>query len=156
MKKVRVVIILAIFVIILTCSRTSFGKYFSKTNIEIESEIARPILKVEGDTRLNINKVKENETYNLKIKNYDENNKVTEVDLEYFIEILPKENEIIKFEIYKEDRKINMYENKTEKFLLTREKMQDDNYKIEILLNNISVQELVQNIEIRVHAEQKK
>ena len=155
MKKVILIMILAIFIIMVLFSGTSFSKYFTKTNLEIESEIAKPILEIEGDTTLNINTVKEKETYNLKIKNYDETNKVTEVYLEYYIEILPRENQNIKFKIYKEDMELNMYENKTEKFLLIQEKMQEDNYKIEILLNNISVQELVQNIEVKVHAEQK-
>lgn len=155
MKKVILVTIVTIFMIILVFSKTSFGKYFSKTNIEIESEIAKPILKIEGDTTLNINTVKEKEKYNLKIKNYDEVNRVTEVDLEYYIEIIPKANENIKFKIYKEDKELSMYENKTEKFLLSREKIQQDNYKIEVLLHNISVQELVQNIQVKVHAEQK-
>ena len=155
MKKVIVVIILTIFIIILAFSKTSLGKYFSKTNIEIESEIVKPILKIEGDTILNINTVKEKEIFNFKIKNYDETNKITEIDLEYYIEIITKENDNIKFKIYKADRELKMYENKTEKFLLTREKMQEDTYKIEILLNNISVQEIMQNIEVRVYAEQK-
>ena len=150
-----VVIMVTIFIIIVAFSKNSLGKYFSKINIEVGSEILKPILKVEGDTTININAVKEKETYNLKIKNYDETNKVIEVDLEYYIEIIPKANENIKFKIYKEDRELNVYENKTEKFLLMREKMQEDNYKIEILLNNISIQELVQNIEVRVYAEQK-
>ena len=155
MKKVIVVIILTIFIIILAFSKTSLGKYFSKTNIEIESEIVKPILKIEGDTILNINTVKEKEIFNFKIKNYDETNKITEIDLEYYIEIITKENDNIKFKIYKADRELKMYENKTEKFLLTREKMQEDTYKIEILLNNICVQEIMQNIEVRVYAEQK-
>lgn len=155
MKKVIVFIILIMFTIILVFSKTSLGKYFSKTNIEIESEIVKPILKIEGDTTLNINTVKEKEIFNFKIKNYDETNKITELELEYYIEILLEENENIKFKIYKEDRELNMHENKTEKFLLTREKMQEDNYKIEILLNNISVQEIMQNIKVRVYAEQK-
>ena len=145
-----------IFIIIVAFSKNSLGKYFSKTNIEVESEIAKPILEIEGDTTLNINTLKEKETYKFKVKNYDETNKITEVDLEYYIEIIPKENENIKYKIYKDDSELSMNESKTEKFLLTREKTQEDNYKIEILLNNISVQELVQNIELRVHAEQKK
>ena len=155
MKKVILIIILVIFIIILICSKNSFGKYFSKTNIEVGTEIAKPIFKIEGDTTLNINTVKEKEIYQFKVKNYDEDNKITEVDLEYYIEIIPKENENIKCKIYKKEKELNMYENKTEKFLLTKEKMQEDNYKMEILLKNISVQEFVQNIEVKVHAEQK-
>ena len=155
MKKVIVFIILIMFTIILVFSKTSLGKYFSKTNIEIESEIVKPILKIEGDTTLNINTVKEKEIFNFKIKNYDETNKITELELEYYILFFFLYYLNIKFKIYKEDRELNMHENKTEKFLLTREKMQEDNYKIEILLNNISVQEIMQNIKVRVYAEQK-
>lgn len=155
MKKRTVVITIIIIIIILSFSETSLGKYFSKTNIEVESEIARPILKIEGDTTLEINTVKEKETYNFRIKNYDETSQVTEIDLEYYIEILSKENENIKFKIYKEDKELNIYENKTEKFLLNKEQKQEDNYKIEILFNNNSVIEIMHNIEIKVNAEQK-
>lgn len=155
MRKVIVIMILVIFIIIVLFSEISFSKYFSKTNLEIESEIAKPILEIEEDITLNINTVKEKETYNLKVKNYDETSKITEVDLEYYIEILPKENENIKFKIYKNDKELDMYENKTDKFWLSKENKQEDNYKIEILLNNISDQEFMQNIEVKVYAEQK-
>ena len=155
MRKVIVIMILVIFIIIVLFSEISFSKYFSKTNLEIESEFAKPILEIEEDITLNINTVKEKETYNLKVKNYDETSKITEVDLEYYIEILPKENENIKFKIYKNDKELDMYENKTDKFWLSKENKQEDNYKIEILLNNISDQEFMQNIEVKVYAEQK-
>ena len=155
MKKVILIMLLVIFIIMVLFSGTSFSKYFSKTNLEVESEIAKPILKIEGDTTLNINTVKDKEIYQFKVKNYDEDNKTTEVDLEYYIEIMLKENENIKFKIYKEDMELNMYENKTEKFLLIKEQKQENNYKIEILLNDISVQEIAQDIEIKVRAEQK-
>lgn len=156
MKKGIIITILIIFILIISFSEISLGKYFSKTNIEVKSEIAKPILKIEGDKELNINNLKEKETYNFKIKNYDETNQITQIDLEYYIEILSKENENIKFKIYKEDKELKMYENKTEKFLLSKEQKQEDNYKIEILLNNISAQEIIQDIEITVYSEQKK
>lgn len=155
MKKEIAHIIPIIVILIILFSKTSLGKYFNKINIEVKSEKEKPILKIEEDTTLNINTVKEKEIYNFKVKNYDETNKVTEVDLEYYIEILPKENENIKFKIYKEDKKLNIYANKTEKFLLSKEQKQEDNYKIEILFNNISVLEIIQDIEIKIHAEQK-
>ena len=155
MKKEIAHIIPIIVILIILFSKTSLGKYFNKINIEVKSEKEKPILKIEEDTTLNINTVKEKEIYNFKVKNYDETNKVTEVDLEYYIEILPKENENIKFKIYKEDKKLNIYPNKTEKFLLSKEQKQEDNYKIEILFNNISVLEIIQDIEIKIHAEQK-
>lgn len=154
MKKEAILIILITLILIILFSGTSLGKYFSKTNLEVKYEIAKPILKIEGDSVLNINRVKE-ETYKFKIKNYDETNQITEVDLEYYIEIISGANENFNFKIYKDNVKVNINGNKTEKFLLSKEEKQEDNYKIEILFNNISVQEIMQNIEIKVYSEQK-
>lgn len=144
-----------IFFILILFSTNSLGKYFSKTNIEVDAEIAKPILKIESDSTLDISESKEKEIYRFKVKNYDEINQITEVELEYYIEIISEINENIDFKIYKEDKELNINENETEKFSLRKEEKQEDNYKIEILFNNISVQEIIQNIEIKIHAEQK-
>lgn len=155
MKKKILITILTIFIITISFSKVSVGKYFSKTNIEIGADIVKPILKIEGDTTLNIDTSKEKKIYNFKVKNYDEANNVTEVELEYYIRIFSKENSNIKLKIYKEDRELNVFENKTEKFLLNKEQKQEDAYKIEILYSDISAQEIMQEIEIKVYSEQK-
>lgn len=154
MKK-QTILILLIFSAVIFLSRYSLGKYFSKTNIEVNAEIAKPILKIEGDAILNISELKEKETYKFKVKNYDESDQITQTDLEYYIEIISKANENIDFKIYKEDKELNIDGNKTEKFLLSKEEKQEDNYKIEILFKKISVQEIIQNVEIKVYSEQK-
>ena len=155
MKKEIIKIILVAFALTIILSTISLGKYFNKTKINVNSGVAIPIIKLEGEQKLIINNNQENKVYNLAVKNYDENEQITQVELEYYIEIISKKNEDINFKIYKEEKELNINNNKTEKFLLTKENKQQDNYKIEILLNKKISEDILQNIEIKVYSEQK-
>lgn len=155
MKKKIIKIILVAFVLTIILSTISLGKYFNKTKINVNSGVAIPIIKLEGEQKLIINNNQENKVYNLAVKNYDENEQITQVELEYYIEIISKKNDDINFKIYKEEKELNINNNKTEKFLLTKENKQQDNYKIEILLNKKISEDILQNVEIKVYSEQK-
>lgn len=156
MKKEIIKIIVVAFVLTIILSTISLGKYFNKTKINVNSGVAIPIIKLEGEQKLIINNNQENKVYNLAVKNYDENEQITQVELEYYIEIISKKNDDINFKIYKEKKELNINNNKTEKFLLTKENKQQDNYKIEILLNKKISEDILQNVEIKVYSEQKK
>ena len=153
MKKEIIKIILVAFVLTIILSTISLGKYFNKTKINVNSGVAIPIIKLEGEQKLIINNNQENKVYNLAVKNYDENEQITQVELEYYIEIISKKNDDINFKIYKEEKELNINNNKTEKFLLTKENKQRDNYKIEILLNKKISEDILQNVEIKVYSE---
>lgn len=155
MKKEIIKIILVAFVLTIILSTISLGKYFNKTKINVNSGVAIPIIKLEGEQKLIINNNQGNKVYNLAVKNYDENEQITQVELEYYIEIISKKNDDINFKIYKEEKELNINNNKTEKFLLTKENKQQDNYKIEILLNKKISEDILQNVEIKVYSEQK-
>ena len=155
MKKEIIKIIVVAFVLTIILSTISLGKYFNKTKINVNSGVAIPIIKLEGEQKLIINNNQENNVYNLAVKNYDENEQITQVELEYYIEIISKKNDNINFKIYKEEKELNINNNKTEKFLLTKENKQRDNYKIEILLNKKISEDILQNVEIKVYSEQK-
>lgn len=155
MKKEIIKIIVVAFVLTIILSTISLGKYFNKTKINVNSGVAIPIIKLEGEQKLIINNNQENKVYNLAVKNYDENEQITQVELEYYIEIISKKNDDINFKIYKEEKELNINNNKTEKFLLTKENKQQDNYKIEILLNKKISEDILQNVKIKVYSEQK-
>jgi len=155
LKKEIIKIIVVAFVLTIILSTISLGKYFNRTKINVNSGVAIPIIKLEGEQKLIINNNQENKVYNLAVKNYDENEQITQVELEYYIEIISKKNDDINFKIYKEEKELNINNNKTEKFLLTKENKQRDNYKIEILLNKKISEDILQNIEIKVYSEQK-
>ncbi len=155
MKKEIIKIIVVAFVLTIILSTISLGKYFNRTKINVNSGVAIPIIKLEGEQKLIINNNQENKVYNLAVKNYDKNEQITQVELEYYIEIISKKNDDINFKIYKEEKELNINNNKTEKFLLTKENKQRDNYKIEILLNKKISEDILQNVEIKVYSEQK-
>jgi len=155
LKKEIIKIIVVAFVLTIILSTISLGKYFNKTKINVNSGVAIPIIKLEGEQKLIINNNQENKVYNLAVKNYDENEQITQVELEYYIEIISKKNDDINFKIYKEEKELNINNNKTEKFLLTKENKQRDHYKIEILLNKKISEDILQNVEIKVYSEQK-
>lgn len=155
MKKEIIKIIVVAFVLTIILSTISLGKYFNKTKINVNSGVAIPIIKLEGEQKLIINNTQENKVYNLAVKNYDENEQITQIELEYYIEIISPKNDNINLKIYKEEKELNINNNKTEKFLLTKENKQQDNYKIEILLNKKMSENILQNIEIKVCSEQK-
>ena len=155
MKKEIIKIIVVAFVLTIILSTISLGKYFNKTKINVNSGVAIPIIKLEGEQKLIINNNQGNKVYNLAVKNYDENEQITQIELEYYIEIISPKNDNINLKIYKEEKELNINNNKTEKFLLTKENKQQDNYKIEILLNKKMSENILQNVEIKVYSEQK-
>ena len=155
MKKEIIKIIVVAFVLTIILSTIILGKYFNKTKINVNSGVAIPIIKLEGEQKLIINNTQENKVYNLAVKNYDENEQITQIELEYYIEIISPKNDNINLKIYKEEKELNINNNKTEKFLLTKENKQQDNYKIEILLNKKISEDILQNVEIKVYSEQK-
>lgn len=155
-KRELTLIIIISMVIIFFFSGFSMGKEFSKINIDTKTKIAKPILEVENNPIIDIKRTEEKAYYDFVVRNYDEAGNVTEVDLEYDIEILSNINENIFLKIYKEEREIDFENNKTERFLLSKEEKQEHHYKIEIMCSKEDVQEIIQEIQIKVHSEQKK
>lgn len=154
-KEIMLIIIINITMILLF-SGVSLAKAFSKIKIETKAEIAEPILKIESNSTINITKIEEKKVYNFKVKNYDETKKITQIDLEYCIEIISNTDYRVYFKTYKNNEEIQMDGNKTQYFLLEKEKEQEDNYKIEIIFDkNYFVEETKEEIKIKLHARQK-
>ncbi|MGN1297010.1 MAG: hypothetical protein ACI4VH_01020 [Clostridia bacterium] len=155
-KKAEMRIVIIIIAMILLFSGVSLAKAFSKTKIETKAEIAEPILKIEWNPAIDITTSEEKKNYTFKVKNYDETGKITQVDLEYYVKIIPDTDEIIYLKIYKNEEELKIDSNRTEYFPLEKEKEQEDNYKIEILFNkSYLVEEMKQEIEIEICARQK-
>ena len=67
-------------------------------------------------------------------------------------------NNSIKIRILKNDKEIEIKENKTAKFTLTKNEEKQDNYKLEITYDkskNINMEDIVKQLQIKVHSEQK-
>lgn len=160
-RKKEITIILLIFlVILLFLTGYSMGKSFSRIEVDGNTEIAKPIMEVENTSTLQIDN-KENEgIYEFKIRNYNFNGEITDVDLEYYIEILNdlESNDTIKVKLLKNDKEIPINNKKTEKFYFEKEKMQEDVYKMEVIYDkskNIDMKDVMELIQIKIHSEQK-
>lgn len=120
--------------------------------------IAKPILEVENNPAIIIKSTDEETTYYFKVKNYNEDEEITDVDLLYTIEILTKTDESITFKLFKNDKEVPLENNKSQEFLITKNAKQEDDYKLKILYDKEKAQgrDLFQDVQIKVHTEQRR
>lgn len=158
-KREITLILVSIMVLVLFFSGYSLGKEYTSANIQTNAKIAEPILIVENNPVVEINGKKQKEYYAFKVKNYKESGEVTQVDLEYNIEILSKTEQAISFKLYKNNQEISLENNKTANMKLKKENVQEDCYQLEIIYDktkNNSIDDIIQDVQIKVHSEQMK
>lgn len=148
-KKIAIIFIIILFITFFITG-TVFAKYVSKITGKGMAYIAKPIVELVGNNTLNLDISKENSKYYFEVKNYNEQNEITEVKMEYYIEIQIDNPENIKYEIYKinenKSEKIEMKNEKSRKFTLRVKEKQIDKYCIEI--NNKETKECQMQIKI--------
>ena len=157
----RQITLVIIFIIVIGLLFTGFsiGKQKGVTYVKVNSEIAKPILIVENDDKLQVNATNVVDTYNFKVKNYTQDDEINEIQMQYNIEILENTNEVISFKLYKNEEEIELKENKTNNIKLNATTKQEDNYKLKILYsetNDESLEEILGEIQIKIHSEQTK
>lgn len=141
-KKRKLSIVVAIILIIPTIS---FARYYEKIqNIKANATIAEPIFKVENH-REKINQTIDKESYieeyTFSIKNYEidsitNNKRISQVDLEYMIEIInEKENFPIEYKLYEVDNNLEILnnQNKTELIRIDSNIEYERTYKLVVL-----------------------
>lgn len=135
----------------------SIGKESSCVTIETIAKIAEPILVVEKSDMIKVDGRKQREHYNFNVKNSKEDGEITQVDLQYNIEIISKIEEAISFKLYKNNHEIPLVNNKTTYMKLERENFQEDCYQLEIIYDknkNFSKNDIIQDVQIKIHSEQ--
>ena len=140
-------------------SGISFGKTLHNSIIKNNAQIAKPILEVEKNSEIIINENNKTGEYNFKVKNYNESEEISQVNLKYYIEILDNNiDESVKYELYKEEEKIDLNENKTNEFILKQGEKNEQEYKLKIEYNSDknNIGDIVKEIQIKVHSEQLK
>lgn len=158
-KREMTLVLVSIMVLTLFFSGCTMGKEFSSTNIVANTKIAEPILIVENSPLIEVSGKKQKEYYDFKVKNYKENGQVTQIDLEYNIEILSPKEEAISFKLYKDKQEMLLDDNKTSNIKLKKEIEQEDFYQLEIIYDknkNHSNHDIIQDVQIKVHSEQLK
>ena len=156
-KREITLVLVSMMVLGLFFSGSSMGKQFSSINIQTSGKIAEPVLVIDDGPIVEVNGKRKNETYHFKVKNYKENGEVTQIDLWYYIEILFASDEAISFKLYQDNQEIRFENNKTPNRMLKKELAQEDDYLLEIIYDkakNHSSEEILQEVQIKVHAEQ--
>ena len=153
-------IVLIIFLVLLLL----FGGYSMAKSVEDfmlkgKAEIAEPILVVDNNPAIDVTASKNVGRYSFKVKNFNEKGKITESDLKYNIEILSNVDDSIIIELYNNGNKINLNNNKTEYFTISKDKKVEREYTIKITYDknkSTSIKDIMEKIQVKVHTEQVK
>lgn len=108
----------------------SMAKCIDEYIIKGRMKIAEPILEIENNPIINITESQNYGEYIFKIRNYNNKEKVTETDLKYYIEISPKLDNSIDLELYQNEDKIELTDNKTKYIKISKEQKEEREYKI--------------------------
>ncbi len=155
--KTITLIIVTIIVILLFFTGYSIGKGMTNVKVNTTTQIAKPIIIVENNPTIDITTIKNTGYYDFKVKNYNEENQVNQIELKYWIEIISKYDETISFKMYKNNQEIPLLNNKTQEIQLTKNQKEEQNYRLEIIYDktkSTSTEEIIQDVQIKVHSEQ--
>lgn len=150
--------IIFIIMLLMFCGY-SMAKSIEDYVINAKAQIAEPILIVENNPAIDITETKNYGEYIFKIKNYNDQGKISECDLKYYIEILAKLDNSINIELYQGENKIELHNNKTEFMKIEKNQKEDREYKIKVTYDNEKTEvgnDILEKIQIKVHTEQEK
>lgn len=155
-KKICKNCLIFIFTMIILFSGYSLAKYIDEVYVKYTMQYAEPILVIENDEIIQITTDNNYGIYQFQVRNYNKEEKITDVDLSYYIEILDN-NKNIEYTMYLNNEQIKLENKKTEIMQLSKEKQEEQFYKIEIFCNleNLNLEKnSAQDVKIKVHAEQ--
>ena len=159
-RKQEILIICMILIIGITFfSGVSVGKVVYNSNIKNKTQIAKPVLEVEKDSEIIITENNKKGEYTFIVKNYNQLEEISQVDLTYYIEILEDDlNESIKYQLYKDNERLELKENKTETMTFHKDLKEEQHYTLKVTYDDSknTIEDIMQDIQIKVHSEQLK
>lgn len=155
---ITVGIIVFIIMLLMFCGY-SMAKMMEEVIIKGKAQIAEPILVVENNPAIDITETQNYGEYVFKVKNYNEQNKLSETDLKYYIEILSNVDDSVDIELYQDENKIELNENKTEYMKISKNQKEEIEYKIKVKYDknkSNTFEDIMEKIQVRIHTEQEK
>ena len=134
------------------------AKYNTLEILKSNTEIAKPVFEVHGTENSKISAINNIGYYEFTIKNFNETG-ISEVGFLYTIEIVADVDESIKFELYKEDQKIELQNLKTEQLSIEANESIEQKYKLKVTYDRElgeKGKDILQEVQIKVHSEQVK
>ncbi len=159
-RKQQIILLCSIILIGITFfSGISIGKAVYNTNIKNNTEIAKPILEVEKASEITITEENKTGEYHFIVKNFNDIEEVSQVDLQYYIEILDNNlDESVQYQLFKENEEIALQENRTQEMILQKDIKEEQKYtlKVEYDADKNAIGDIINEIQIKVHSEQLK
>lgn len=165
-SRILVLILIIVLSLLLLFCGYSLAKTVEEVIVKNETLVAKPIFTVDNNPELDITASNNYGIYTFKVKNYNENNETTDVDLNYYIELIYNKDDSINVELYETEgqnqKKIELKDNKTEYQKISKGEKQEKHYIIKITYdkekNNKSMQiaDIMQKMQIKIHTEQGK
>lgn len=112
-KILIIILALLILLIFLLSYKNTFSSFFSRITGKSNTEVAEPIFLMENSEKKVLNDENTEIDYYFTIKNFNANNKRSETDLKYNIEITPKVDSSIILTLYKDNQIIVLNNQKT-------------------------------------------
>ena len=156
-KRIKIIITLSIALIIFF-SGFCLAKYEISKTFNASSKVANPVLEVKGTEEAKISAINNIGYYDFIVKNYNEKG-ISEIPQNYNIEIISNTDESIEFELYRENEKINLINNKTEDFLIENLEKKEHTYRLKVSYNkekSNSPNDILEDVQIKIHSVQKK
>ena len=151
MIKVMLILILIIIMLVFWGGRT-FAKHTKHVNSRGISEVAKPVFVVDGARNIKIDGIQDT-IYDFSVKNYN-GDEISEVEMEYYIEIVNDSEADLEFVLTKSGQSINLENNKSSLISLLSAQKQKDDYQLQIKYSDDSniISDIDGNIQIKVEA----
>ena len=156
-KSKKIAISTIIFMIlVLFIAGCSIGKSITEIILNSKTEIAIPILEVISNPKIDVTASNNIGEYKFNVVNYKDE-KISEVNLRYFIEIKADVDESIEFHLYKDEKEIPLKNLCSEYMTLKNGIKQEDNYILKIVYNKnnlVNMNDILEKVQIKIHSEQ--
>lgn len=132
-KVIKTLLFLLVFLIllnILLMYKNSFSSYISKITGKSTTIISEPIFIMEDSGKKSLNDSNTEIDYYFTIKNFE--NKRSEVDLKYFIEISPKQENFIVLTLYRDDVAVTLNDQKTNLIEMNHNSSETHKYRLNV------------------------
>ena len=149
-KKISTIILVILFVVFF--GKISYAKYIKTDEVKVTQKIASPILNISEGQYVKLDNENRVGYYEFEIKNFNENS-ISEIGFFYTIEIVSNIKEEIQFELYNNEKIIELDNLKTEKILIKGNEKNEHKYKLKIVYNG-EKKEVSEKIQIKIHSEQ--
>lgn len=149
--------LIAFTTILIFSTQISYARYITTEILNGVQEIATPVIQIKEGNIAQIDRNNNIGYYEFCVKNFEQE-KISEIDFLYTIEIISDLEDKVKFELYSNEQQISMQDLKTNEISLGKNKKIEQSYKLKITYNpTVEVsEECMKHIQIKIHSVQEK